>query len=285
MYVAGDDDQCLYRWAGADVDHFINLPGGSEVLEQSYRIPKAVHALANKISARIHKRFPKVYKPKEERGQVTRLHSLDGLDMSEGTWLIMAQANYMLTPLSIQLNSLGFLFERNGSRSISEKLSVAVNAWEGLRKGRTVEREVAQIIYNFMSGNGGRIVRGKKKIVTTDTAKLSLADLQKHYGLLATQDMVWHEAMDKIPPSDRAYITALLRRGEKFNAKPRIKLSTIHGTKGGEAQNVVLFLDLTTAALKASGDDLHRVFYVGVTRTKSNLYLVEPEDYTRAYDL
>lgn len=285
MYVAGDDDQCLYRWAGADVDHFINLPGGSEVLEQSYRIPKTVHALANKISARIHKRFPKVYKPKEEKGRVTRLHSMEGLDMSEGTWLIMAQANYMLTPLSIQLKSLGFLFERNGSRSISEKLSVAVNAWEGLRKGRTVEREVAQIIYNFMSGNGGRVSRGKKKIVTTDTAKLSLADLQKYYGLLATEDMVWHEAMDKIPPPDRAYITALLRRGEKFNAKARIKLSTIHGTKGGEAQNVVLFRDLTAAALKSAGDDLHRVFYVGVTRTKSNLYLVEPEDYTRAYDL
>ena len=110
-----------------------------------------------------------------------------------------------------------------------------LTAWEGLRKGRTVEREVAQIIYNFMSGNGGRVSRGKKKIVTTDTAKLSLADLQKYYGLLATEEMVWHEAMDKIPPPDRAYITALLRRGEKFNAKARIKLSTIHGTKRGRS--------------------------------------------------
>jgi DNA helicase II / ATP-dependent DNA helicase PcrA len=26
MYCAGDDDQAIYRWAGADVDHFINLP-------------------------------------------------------------------------------------------------------------------------------------------------------------------------------------------------------------------------------------------------------------------
>jgi len=29
MYCAGDDDQAIYRWAGADVDHFINLEGGS----------------------------------------------------------------------------------------------------------------------------------------------------------------------------------------------------------------------------------------------------------------
>ena len=30
MYCAGDDDQAIYRWAGADVDHFINLPGGQK---------------------------------------------------------------------------------------------------------------------------------------------------------------------------------------------------------------------------------------------------------------
>jgi len=62
-------------------------------------------------------------------------------------------------------------------------------------------------------------------------------------------------------------------------------LSTIHGTKGGEAENVVLFTDLTQAALDTAGDDLHRVFYVGVTRAMSNLFIVEPEDYQRAYSI
>ena len=52
------------------------------------------------------------------------------------------------------------------------------------------------------------------------------------------------------------------------------------------ADNIVLFTDLSPAAVKASEvtpDDLHRVFYVGVTRTKQNLYLVEPEDMNRSY--
>jgi len=30
---------------------------------------------------------------------------------------------------------------------------------------------------------------------------------------------------------------------------------------------------------------MHRVFYVGVTRTKQNLYIVDAEDISRSYDL
>lgn len=124
-----------------------------------------------------------------------------------------------------------------------------------------------------------------RKLVYEQDQLFDLEELQTNHGLLATTDMIWHEALDKIPPPERAYITALLRRGEKFNAKPRIRLSTIHGTKGGESENVVLFLDLTAAALRTGGDDLHRMFYVGVTRTIDNLYIIEPDDYTRAYNL
>jgi DNA helicase-2/ATP-dependent DNA helicase PcrA len=134
---------------------------------------------------------------------------------------------------------------------------------------------------------GDRVRRGFKKLPAVDDDEtVSLEELQQNHGLLATIDMIWHEAMDKLPDSDRAYITALLRRGEKFNAIPRINLSTIHGSKGGEADNVVLYTDLSPAAVSAAEhapDDLHRVFYVGVTRTKQNLYLVEPEDTNKSY--
>jgi DNA helicase-2/ATP-dependent DNA helicase PcrA len=286
MFVAGDDDQAIYRWAGADVDHFINLPGGAEVLEQSYRVPAAIHALAEKIASRIQNRFPKVYRPRQEQGQIYRVPDIRSIDMSEGGWLIMAQARFMLYPIEQELKNGGYLFEKqNGGRSIPQKMSLAINGWEGLRKGRAVTTGTAQAIYSYMSGNGVRVKRGHKTINADDNQMFELRELQEHFGLLATDEMIWHEAMDKIPDGDRAYITALLRRGEKFNAKPRIRLSTIHGAKGGEAQNVVILPDLTAAALESAGDDLHRVFYVGVTRALQNLYILEPEDYWRAYAL
>ena len=59
MYVAGDDDQAIYRWAGADVDHFINLPGGAEVLEQSYRVLR--------LSTLWQRRLPLAYKTDSQR--------------------------------------------------------------------------------------------------------------------------------------------------------------------------------------------------------------------------
>ena len=286
MYCAGDDDQAIYRWAGADVDHFINLTGDAEILEQSYRIPAEVHKVASRISSRIYKRFPKVYRPRKEAGHVQKIYSLDEIDLRDGTWLIMAQANYMLTPVAEELKNNGYLFERNGHRSISEKISMAVNGWEQMRKGNDIDVTTAQAIYDYMSGNGIRVARGFKRFSDLDADKMFSIDiLQLQYGLIATKDMIWHEAMDKLPKVDVVYITSLLRRGEKFNATPRIKLSTIHGTKGGEADNVVIYTDLSTAAQKEMGDDIHRVFYVGVTRTKNSLYIVEPEDALTGYTI
>tara|TARA_R110000824_G_scaffold3527_4_gene16755 strand:- start:764 stop:2278 length:1515 start_codon:yes stop_codon:yes gene_type:complete len=286
MYCAGDDDQAIYRWAGADVEQFINLPGGAEILAQSYRVPSSVHKVAERIANRINRRYRKEYNPRKERGRVAQISGLAELDMSHGSWLIMGQAGYMLSPLSQELRGMGVLFNDRGRRSISDKISTAVNAWERLRKGTAVSGEEARCVYSLMSTKT-RVERGFKKLPgVEDSDQLTMPDLIDNHGLLADPESIWHEAMDLIPDNERAYIVAMLRRGEKFNAEPRVTVSTIHGSKGGEADNVVLLTDLSPAAEAAAAidaDDLHRVFYVGVTRTRENLYFVEPEDLNRSY--
>ena len=287
MYCAGDDDQAIYRWAGADVDHFINLPGGSEILSQSYRIPSRVHDVAENVVRRIARRFPKQYKPRSEPGNVTRISTINSLDMAQGDWLILSQAGYQLTPVAHDLKSSGYLFNYRGNRSISEKVSEAVNGWEQVRNGKEVTGKVARIIYSYMSV-GERLTRGFKKLPGIEDNDILTFDNLKDQGLLANKDMIWSQAMNKLPDTDRAYVTALLRRGEKFNGVPRITASTIHGSKGGEADNVVLFTDLSPAAdtqFQRHPDDTHRIFYVAVTRAKQNLYIVDAEDVSRSYDL
>jgi superfamily I DNA/RNA helicase len=221
-------------------------------------------------------------------GKLVRITTISELNMDEGTWLILAQAGYHLQPVAQDLKSFGYLFNYRGVKSVPEKIVQAVNGWEQLRKGHQISGEIARKIYSFMSVKN-RITRGFKKLSgLDDTDFVTLEDLQSNHGLLATDQMIWHDAMDKLPEIDRAYIVAMLRRGEKFNKEPRITVSTIHGSKGGEADNVVIFTDLSPAAdaeMNINPDDLHRLFYVAVTRTKENLYIVESEDVTRSYDL
>ena len=287
MYCAGDDDQAIYKWSGADVEHFINLDGGSEVLEQSYRVPSNIHAVAERICARIKRRFPKKYLPKPSEGKLQRLTDFSGLDMNHGSWLFLAQANYFLSPVQQFLKSQGYYFEYGGGvRSVRDKIRVALSAWNCMRNNEPISFESAKAMYSFMSGNGVRVARGYKKIVGDPEALFTYEDLKDFNGLLATPDMDWRDALDKLPDVDVAYINALVQRGEDLSAEPRIRLSTIHGAKGGEADNVVLFTDITAAAeasMESDPDSMHRVFYVAVTRTRQNLYTLEPQNFYRSY--
>ena len=286
MYAAGDDDQAIYRWAGADVEQFITLDGSSETLSQSYRVPRRIHRIAETIVSRISNRYPKKYNPKKEEGSVQYISRVEDLDVSEGQWLVLAQAGYILIPVVTMLRSSGYLFNYKGHRSISAKISSAVNGWEQMRKGKSITLETVKDIYSFMS-TGNRVKRGFKTMSGADDSNLfNMVELQKEWGLMVGDELIWREALDRLPEESRVYITAMLRRGEKFNAEPRITLSTIHGSKGGESENVVIFTDLSPSAddaMSGGNDDLHRVFYVAVTRAKENLFIVEAEDSNRSY--
>ena len=72
-----------------------------------------------------------------------------------------------------------------------------------------------------------------------------------------------------------AYIEALERRGEYILEKPRIKVSTMHAMKGGEDENIVVDTSSTKGCVFSPfQDDEHRTFYVGVTRAKSSLTII-----------
>ena len=62
-YIAGDDDQAIFRWAGADVDTFIALKDEVDhidTLNQSYRIPGGpIHELSQDIIRKVTNRYDK----------------------------------------------------------------------------------------------------------------------------------------------------------------------------------------------------------------------------------
>ena len=274
VYIAGDDDQAIYRWAGADVEHFIDLQGRVTYLNQSYRVPRKVHDVALGVVKRIGSRKEKVWEPRTEEGTVSYHTSFEHVDTSKGDWLFLARNNYLLNAVEDHLKVNGRVYQKGNKSSVSENLINAIRDWETLRKGGRIEAARVRKIYGYMKVGRG-VKKGYKTLKTVrDDLSLTMPQLKADHGLL--MDNIWHECFDLIGNTQREYVISCLRHGEKLLSS-KIKLNTIHAAKGGECDNVVLLTDLATKTwdeLYKNPDNECRAFYVGVTRTKQNLHLV-----------
>ena len=65
---------------------------------------------------------------------------------------------------------------------------------------------------------------------------------------------------------------------DTLRKKPKLIIGTVHSVKGGEADCVVVFPDLSRAAYmeKNNQDAIRRMFYVAVTRSRETLILCSP---------
>ena len=287
-YIAGDDDQAIFKWAGADVDHFIALK--SEVddiktLDQSYRIPAGpIHELSQRIIHKVQNRFDKNYQPRGEEGILRRYSDVTQVDMSEGNWLVLASANHFLDDIKELCELRGWYYQYKGSNSVKLKLLLALQNWETWRKGGTLTHIEIKNIYECLGANVSEGFRSGKLFKSEE--KYTLQECKDKYGLLT--DKVWYESFEGLDTITENYIRNMRANGERINKNPRIIMSTIHGAKGGEADKVLILQDLTNAALETFSydpDELHRLYYTGTTRTKKELHIVDPKNFDRAYIL
>ena len=278
VYVSGDDDQAIYRWAGADVEHLIKLKGDREVLQQSYRCSKVIQNCSQRIIGRVRNRIPKSWKGTDRNGFVQYHNYPEGVNLREpGSWLVMARTNYMLDEIERDIRLQGMLYKRNNKLPISSKLLNAVEAWKKLNSGEHVALPDVKDIYSYMSSQIG-IERGHKNLKMADKEQYELEELVMHHGLLMG-GRPWDVAFDKVGNRDKEYLRAIEIRGQ-VSTNPKINLSTIHGAKGGEADNVMLLTDLSRKsqeAMEVDSDDECRVFYVGATRARNQLHIVQPQ--------
>jgi len=281
VLVAGDDDQAIYRWAGADADHLIHMDGRSRVLGHSWRVPAAIQAVASRVLSVVHNRREKLWTPRDAVGSVDRHRSISQVDTDGEEILILARNAYIVREQILpELRRRGVVYELHGHSSVKPVTLAAVTAWERLRAGGAVTGAEARSIYDTMTSGVG-VTRGHKSLKNFgDEDMVTMTDLRERGGLLV--DSIWHDALDRIPIGERSYILAARRRGEKLRSKPRVRVSTIHGSKGGEADHVIVMKEMasrthremTTGGQHAAEDEA-RVWYVGVTRTRERLSIVE----------
>ena len=278
-YIAGDDDQTIYGFQGADPNIFINLKGTFDNQIYSHRVPKKIHAKALDILKQINKRLNKPWEARDEEGIYKENCLLRDFNFKSDDWMILAQTNAQLKEPAQYLNDLNLRYKGGQNELLPADLLKAYRIWTRLNSGASVSGEDAQhVIKNFLRKKQVKHGFGEGKLLDK-VFTVTLEELQKDHGLLVTGSWEHLHMSDE----QKNYIKLLLKNGDNLTTNSKIELSTIHGAKGRECKNVILYIDfgsedendfLANEADK-DPDKIHRLFFVGVTRAKQNLYIME----------
>lgn len=273
VVVAGDDDQAIYHWAGADSAHMGRLRGDRRILSQSYRVPASIQSVARGLIGRTTGGVIKSWNPRPVAGRVDRVGKIEQTDLTSQDVLILSRNFSYLSEVQSMLRNRGIPYSYRGTPAISWDIISVVNDWERLRKGDRLDVDRVRNILSYM----GSPVDAKHRKLHGVRGDIGLSELLKNHGVRTTA--IWHEALDRLPHQDKMFMLAARRNGESLNREPRVRLSTIHGSKGGQADHVILLSDMAPRTKREQykhPDDETRVWYVGVTRAKERLTIVDP---------
>ena len=283
-YIAGDDDQAIYAFQGADAKTFIDLKGTPDHQIQSRRVPRAVHKISLSVLKNISERKEKEWLPRDEEGQVIYDKQLEDIDFSQGQWMILTRTNKQMENLVPYLQNLGYRFDCKFNDLLPFEVIKAINDWGRLNKGASISGEEAKNIYQYLKYEDGDVKYGFSSGNSLDKIdSVDMDELRMNHGLIASGD--WRVL--RIKNYIKEYVEKLVASGEDLTKPARIKMSTIHGVKGEESENVILFTDLEKIIYDAAlvnKDTEHRLFFVGITRAKQNLFIMN-QGYEYQYNI
>ncbi len=277
VVLAGDDDQAVYAWSGADQDALGRFIGERTVLPQSYRLTRSIKSVADRVIGRAKNRLPKEFRARVDKdtghvveGEVTYRTDVNSINLrGHDTWLLLARSNYQLSEYREMARSQGVVYTLpDGEWSWTLPAVRAAVTYERLRKGQETPRSEARAMLQFVDMPA---VRLPPVVVWNDIFSEQAAEVP------------WMQGLPHISLSDREYIRALRQGGESVTHGGRVRIGTVHSVKGAEADNVVLKTDISERVAhgaRIDPDSEFRVQYVGVTRAINALHLVLPSTST-----
>lgn len=247
MYIAGDDDQAIYEWSGADVNYFLGIKANEQIiLDQTYRLPDNILAFSNKITGKIKNRVRKNVKGIGRTGLITTINDLQELKINnEQNYLFLSRNNYYLKSTKEYFEKIGMPYNYKNEPMVKKEAFEAIKQWQ--------------------------VLKSKDRSFIPSLLRVHLKkDLD--YRLDWFDNLNW--PIEKINYY-RNLIKNDVHKQEQLHIN--INVNTIHTVKGGEADNVIVMEDMTRSCynnLQKNPDAENRIFYVAVTRAKQNLYIL-----------
>lgn len=291
---AGDDDQCIYEFAGSDPYAFLNLKCDNEtVLQETFRLPKDVLSLSLEVINRNKNRKVKdVHTNKDEGGIYLKTleNACKMLQMlpREESVVFLVRNNFIVNQLWSDLADQGvpiggYAKERSAVKLMQRGYNENTFRYEEMD---ALLSPIFPTVRYFLHGSKSRI---KKSLINMPEKGYTRDDLSR-MGL--TQNF-FDDLLAKncsylnIQENKLLYINRLFEK-YGYNPKP-VQITTIHKFKGMEADTIVLVPDITKAC--ADNEMAHafnmdaveserRNWYVAITRAAKRLIILDDTDYS-----
>jgi superfamily I DNA/RNA helicase len=299
IWLCGDPYQSIHGFAGGDYRHFLTWDAAESVMPQSFRCPDNVLRLGERCLRRMLSGYrDRGILPASHEGSVSSAtcaeDAISRLPTGEST-LILGRCAFSLAEYEAVLASRGiphcWIDKTHGVASLS-----AYQALWSLQHGQVATGEGWGNAVSMMGVNskefGPILARGEKAAWTSgrrtqiDLIRPTDEDLAMAGAEPALVSLVregrWHLAMEaKHRERTEQWLRTATKHGPDVASNPTVKLSTIHGAKGLEAENVILSsitsprIERARMNLPESHDEECRIEYVAVTRARRNFIYVQ----------
>lgn len=291
VFYAGDPLQTLYPFWGASPVFFLEVDGEMKILPESHRLPRNVWSLSSElISIRTPYKAPSI-RTREADGIIRKIdegnlsgfleHEFYPKLKAESTVFHLTRTNRIGLSVARILAEIGIPY--SGIAGWKEDEADFYNVIAKKRRGETLTPSDFITLVKLSPKNLLYFADSKADIIKkikAGTIKISSSDFER--GLWVSFKEGNPCAKLGCAEMTTKRILGALKAGVKaidFSRINRVQVMTIHGAKGLEAQNVFVHAAVPpvvkTAMLTREGKENEAyVWYVALTRTKQNLFIV-----------
>lgn len=285
VYIAGDDDQTIFTWGGADEFGFLNYPCHDEkVLHQSYRVPEVIGRKADTIIRQVAQRKEKNVKWRDAPGSYEHVPMfVEDLNWQElmakyGSIMFISRHNRGIRRAAKMLDELGVPYSMKGESLQNGSEANMVKAFVNIRNGGTMSHtKMASLLDKLGKGGLARDFRrsglgfGTKKMAGKADVPEVEWDREDWENVFEGVTELKREALRKL----RAVVNSF--GIEVLGTDPIVDLCTMHGSKGREADLVIIDPDCSARIHHRWADTEEiRLSYVAITRALRDVMVLAP---------